>query len=252
MPRRDNSSIAHMVSTDHRIRRRPGLEQAPTHPMDHRPADGINLVLFQQGTQGRTDADLGRDRGVALMDLAGLPQPEGARRRLAEAARRWLEPAARETPDDVPAQQALGYALWLLGRQDDGWAAFQAALAREPEREETLVYAAGLRAQMQYPDEALELWQRVRRINPWSARAAVEMARLHIERRDWPQARAACETALRLDPFRDAARQLAIVCAWRSGQQDKARAEFEKLLRIRPQNEKALRAWFEREQGAVH
>ncbi|HZU39014.1 MAG TPA: multiheme c-type cytochrome, partial [Gemmataceae bacterium] len=63
MPRRDSSNIAHMVSTDHRIRRRPGVEQAPVRPIGQRPADGISLVLFQQEAQGRTDADVARDRG---------------------------------------------------------------------------------------------------------------------------------------------------------------------------------------------
>src|SRR5205814_1624112 len=57
-----------------------------------------------------------------------------------------LEEAVQAAPEDVPAWEARGSTLWLLGRQREALTAFEAALAKAPQREEALPYAGVLAA----------------------------------------------------------------------------------------------------------
>jgi tetratricopeptide (TPR) repeat protein len=245
MPRLANSNIAHMVSTDHRILRR--AEDGRRQQADPGRTPEYPLLHFHQGLVDANDPGVARDLGIALMDLAGLKQPEPRRVRQAEQALPLLEAAVRATPGDAAAGQARGYALWLLGRRDEALAAFRAALEQAPGREEALAYAAACAAQLGRPDEAAAYWRRALDVNPWAVRPHYELARLLARRREWREGSEQCQAALRLDPFHLEARLLLVRCSLRLGDRDRARTELDRLAGLNPQQEIALRRWFAEE-----
>jgi Flp pilus assembly protein TadD len=241
MGRINASNVAHMASTDHRILRRPDSEGASPRPG---PRGETLLASFFHPAQ-ETAGEAGRDLGVALMDLASTNLPAQLREQSARQALPLLEEAVRLGPDDAPAWQARGYALWLQGRKEDALAALETTLQLAPRREEALMYAAGLAGQLGRDETALTYWRRLTTVNPYTVRAHVEIARLLALRQEWAEAREACHKALRLDPFHTAARQLLIESALRTGHSEEADSEFATLLRLNPRDEAALRRWFD-------
>jgi hypothetical protein len=250
MPRIKNVDLAHMSSTDHRILRKPKSTD-DLRPEAKNLGGSQELMLFHKDHVANEDREVGRDRGVALMDLAGLRQPEPTRRRMAETALPLLGSSLSHAPKDVPALQAKGYGLWLLNRKPEAMAAFEAALALAPEREETLVYAAGLAAQLERHDDALAYWQRARAVNPWSTRTQHETAKLLARQADFQGAREACLAVLKVDPFQPAARMLLVRCNLRLALKEEADADFDKLLRLNPKDGASVRRWYAQELQAA-
>jgi tetratricopeptide (TPR) repeat protein len=247
--KRTSSNLPHMASADHRIlRNEEKLESAP-HPsptsqwlaeLERSPEHA--LVLFHQKATDRDEVS--RDFGVALMDLASLKMPTSVRRRLAEHALPLLTSSIKSRPDDAPARQGQGYALWLLDRSLEALTAMEAALDRAPEHEETLGYAAAIAAQMGRTETAIEYWQRSLRVNPWSARSHYELAKLLVQAGQWPNALIEAGEARALDPFHLENRLLLIECQLARGNRQGAQAEFEEVLRFNPADVDVLKRWF--------
>jgi tetratricopeptide (TPR) repeat protein len=232
MPRYSASDIAHTAATDHQIvRRRPEPERASS----QRP-DGA-LALWRSGAPpllpsgAFPDLELARDLGVALARLAadgkGDP-PQFARRAVA-----LLEESLPAFPDDVPAWEAKGQALTVLGRQAEGLAAFEAALATAPRRERSLLGAAMLAQNSNILEKALDYWQRAVDVDPWAADYHGNLARLLEHKGASDEARVQCQIWLRLDPGSMEARNLWIRCLNKQGDKAAARAEMDKLQRLR-------------------
>jgi hypothetical protein len=243
MPRLENSNIAHMASTDHRILRRPiGGNQA--RPAVSDPPSLLALIDFHRRNEG-----VARDRGIALMDLAAVRQSAESRQQLARAALPLLKQALREGQGDAPAEQAKGYALWLLDRPEEARQAFASALRQAPGREETLTYAASLATQLGRFDEAMDHWKRMIDVDPWSLRARFELARLLARRQLWQESRDHCLAALRINPFHAEARMLLVRCALGLRDQPQARSELERLVDLNPRQADSLRRWFAEQPG---
>jgi tetratricopeptide (TPR) repeat protein len=151
----------------------------------------------------------------------------------------------------VAAWQANGYALWILERRPEAMSAFEKALALAPRREEALVYAAGLSTQLSRFSDAVDYWRRALAVNPYSVRSHFELAQLLGQGHEWQQCAAESEASLRYDPFQAPARKLLITALMQLGQKDKAAIELDKVLRMNPGEKAAIRAWFDRELGAV-
>jgi Tetratricopeptide repeat/Cytochrome c554 and c-prime len=237
MPRLENSNIAHMASTDHRLLRRTVAGPHPA-PTESGLPDASLIDFLRQNT------GVSRDRGIALMDLAGTRQPNASRLQFAQAALPLLEQALREVVEDAPALQAKGYALWLLDQKEGASEAFAAALRLAPGREETLAYAAGLAAQSNRIDEAISMWRKLIDVNPWSVRARFELARLLTRQERWQDGQAQCEAALRSNPFHAESRMLLVRCALGQGDESRAREELERLVALNPRQTDSLRRWF--------
>jgi Flp pilus assembly protein TadD len=260
MPRFATSNLAHMASTDHRILRGArdegrGASILPSPPGGEesrmRGSDAEPLVNFYREQLRANDRAAERDLGVAAMDLASVRQPEPVRHRLAEMALPRLQAAVERTPDDAPAWQAKGYALWVLDHKEAARADFEQALTLAPGREETLAFAAGLATQLGQEEAAAGYWQRLRAINPYYVRAHAELARLLAQRGDWPGAVDECQAALRLDPFQAAPRRLLVLGRLHTGRRDDAEAECLTLVRLFPREAEKIRAWFEQELKAA-
>jgi Flp pilus assembly protein TadD len=235
------SKIVHRAISDHLIRRRPN----PSTPLQDTPRrllpGEIPLVHFHRDLAG-ADENISRDLGLALSELGKTyPQLAG---HVSPIALPLLEAAVRAAPDDVPAWEAKGFALWQLDRKPEALAALQTALAKAPERELTLSYLAVLSASIGRHEDAIAYWQRAIAVNPLYSQYHFRLATLLGDRREWQQALAEARAACNLNPAALDVRLLLITCMIRNGQPAQARAEFDKLLAIRPDHREKLLRWF--------
>lgn len=157
-----------------------------------------------------------------------------------------LEASLTADPSDGPAWEAKGTVLWLLGRREESLTAFRAAMARSPNREETIVAAGTRAAQLGRRDEALKDFGRAIAINPWRSDYHQVVALLCHERQDWTAAIEASRNSLRLNPSNPEARMILIQCLLRNQRLPEARSEFQTLLDHDPPGRDALQAWFAR------
>jgi cytochrome c-type biogenesis protein CcmH/NrfG len=226
MPRLGDSDIPHLAATDHRIVRQAGDVDRISNDGEGARRSGLPLVPFhREPTDERRRAEAARDLGVALYSLGPAASP---------AALPLLEAALAARPDDVIAWQAKGGVLGRLGRYAEGLAAFQEALARDPDRESTLVGVAELAALAGRPGDAIAARRRAIAINPWRASYRGALAAHCFQDRDWTGAVAACREAVRLDPFDLEARRLLVRALLRLDQREAARGEFRALLDLDP------------------
>jgi tetratricopeptide (TPR) repeat protein len=142
--------------------------------------------------------------------------------------------ALKAQPDDLPAQEALGFALGQLGRPQEALAAFQTALAKVPDWESALTGAAQAAAQGGPRDDAIAFWRRAIAINPWRSDYYAELALRCFRVRDWRAAAEAGRNALRLNPADLEIRKLLVQSYLRLRDSEAARAELTTLLAFNP------------------
>jgi tetratricopeptide (TPR) repeat protein len=227
--------------TDHRIPRSLAKPFRFAGPTKRRLTAEVPLVLFhdEEGT-----ADVYRDFALALVDVMETMPRTREQMRLSQLALAGLEQSMQTAPDDVPALQALGYVLWLLGRKAEAMTAVEKVLALEPRQETALLYAAGLAAALGRTETALDYWRRLLAVNPYSAHYRHHLAKFHTERGQWREAAAECQEALKLNPVRLETRLLLVGCHLESGDRERAREEFQRVLALHPPNEQELRQAF--------
>jgi tetratricopeptide (TPR) repeat protein len=242
MPGRGSSDISHAAATDHRIRRRPdSAGHARQVPGVMLPGVDL-LVRFHETRPGLASGEGDRDLGLALAQLARrIPSVQSL---FASRALSLLEQAARTWPDDVAVGEAWGFVLALQGHLPEARATYDAVLAQCPERELTLVEAADLATATGQTDAAIGYWRRALAVNPWFSRYHAGLAKVLADRRSWPEAIKEAQAALRLNPADVETRLLLVGCYLRSGNKKQARAEFEKVLALKPPDAEGLRRWF--------
>jgi Tfp pilus assembly protein PilF len=243
MPRFKTSNIAHTAITDHRILRRPAAERRARAPSPPRPG-AAPLINFFADHLDPADGGAERDLGLALLSLARQPP---LRSDLLPLARPLLEKAVQAHPDDVEALEGHGLALAMSGKEAEGLKAWQRVLKRVPEREASLGLAAQVLGRQGKRPEAIASLQRLVAVNPANDRTRVNLAGLLGEQGDWQSARQQCEAALQINPFSSEARQQLILCWLRSGERKRAQTELTRLLRLQPQRQEQLEAWFARQ-----
>ncbi len=228
MPRLERSDIVHAAATNHRIPRQAGADgRASIDTGTPRPLhDDRPLVLFHRDIMDeRERAEAERDLGVALGRIGPA---------VAAIALPILDTALTARPDDLVAWEAKGALLGQLKRFEDSRSAFRNALAREPNREPSLVGAADVAAWAGRRDDAIADLRRAIAVNPWRAAYRSDLAALCFDRRDWPAATAACRDALRLNPADVETRKLLVRGLLRLEDIESARAEFRILLGFDP------------------
>ncbi|HYT93657.1 MAG TPA: tetratricopeptide repeat protein, partial [Gemmataceae bacterium] len=155
-----------------------------------------------------------------------------------------LDKAVARAPDDVPALEARGFALFAQGRLDEALQALEAALAKAPEREQALTWAAEVAAAQDRLDLAEKYGRRLTEAYPQFPGHHERLALIQLRRQAWPEALAAAQTAVRLDPFRPEARALLIMASLETGNRARAQAEFDVLGVIDPGYQQKLRPQF--------
>jgi hypothetical protein len=239
MPRAP-SDVAHAAIADHRIVRSP---ERPPRPWSGLPPGAVPLLWFHRDLVRGPDPGRERDLGVALVLVSQKPGDERVRRLICERALPLL--AAAKAPEDVPAREAEGYALWQVGRREEALAALEAALKRQPRRVTALSHAAEVAAESGRLDAALDYARRVVKVNPWDAPGRALLARVYVLREDWQQVEAACQEALKVDPANVSARCQLVRYHLHQGDRDAARAEFGRIMVLNPPRPEELRRWFE-------
>jgi predicted CXXCH cytochrome family protein len=237
------SKIAHTAGADHRVRRR-----ADTNPRSQEPPRGlypgeVPLAHFHQDLIGARDGETARDLGLALTEI-GKDHP-GLATHIGPIALPLLEEGLQTAPEDASAWEAKGFVLWLLNRKSEGLAALETALAKAPERELTLTYAAALATALERKDAAIAYWQRAVRVDPWNSQYHYRLAQLLAVQGRWSEAQKASASAFRLNPFAEEIRLLRVTCLIRTGNKDQAWAEFQPLLTLKPADQTTLRRWFD-------
>jgi hypothetical protein len=238
MPRMLSSNIAHTAITDHRIVRKPEPVRSP---QMLRPGE-VPIVNFFAAELRPHDASAERDLGIALINLA--PNVPDLREVLTPLGLPLLEKAVREAPDDAEAWEAKGCALALLMRREEALAAFDTALRLAPQRERVLSIAAQVADRLGRDDAMISYFQRGVAANPWSWSFRYNLALCFVQRQEWRPALEEAEAALRLNPTHLGTRQTLVTCCLRTGDQERARKEFETLLALYPADAESLRRWF--------
>jgi hypothetical protein len=238
MPRYGTSDIPHTASTDHRILRNPEREDRAA------PRSGENLpvVSFYRDRPGGDGAEAERDLAVALVKVAREGRVPAAR--VVGRALCLLDAAVRRAPDDFLAGEAQGDALVLQGRWAEALAAFEAVLARAPDRERALVGAAVAAEAAGRDEAALGHLRRAVAVNPWAPDYRRGLVLLLIKKKAWGEARPEAEAWVRLDPMSAEARAARVSCLLAAGARGEARREFARIEALEPENLAELRARF--------
>ena len=225
MPAYTALDIPHTAATDHRIVRHRGPH------VDKGAASKWRFPVSFFPSSAEGEAELSRDLGIALARLAA--NGTGDRPEFARRASELLEKSLEDFPEDVPAWEARGQALTLLGRPQEALAAFESALARAPRREISL-HGAALLAQLGGDRaKALLYWQRAVEVDPQAADYRGNLALLLAHAGAWEESWKQCQSWLRLDPGSVEGRKLLVRCLLRRGDRAAARAEMDKLRRLR-------------------
>jgi tetratricopeptide (TPR) repeat protein len=244
MPPVPSPDVAHTALSDHRVLRRAGQPDALPLGPHRRFSQEIPLVHFHEDLIDPGDPDIGRDFALALMEIAATASQDPMRTTFGEVALPLLEKALQKAGADAPGWQAKGYALYLSERPKEAMAAFQTALGLQPEREQTLLYAAKLAQLLGRPAEARAYWQRMIAIDPWPPNYHIELAKTFAHDEDWSRAISEFQEALRINPANLEARKLLVGCYARQGDRRQAQAEFERLLALGPPDADQLREGF--------
>jgi hypothetical protein len=240
MPRYSASDIPHTAVTDHRIIR-PGKPAAqPKEPPA--PGDVYPVVSFYRGRKGVDPGEDERCRAISLikMTLQGDPPAGRAARYVVPA----LEAALKRDPGDLAAGDALGYALGMQERPPEALAAFQAVLAKAPDRESPLVGAALTAEALGKPDVALGFWSRAVAVNPWAPGYHQGVVHQLLKKEAWAAALPECDAWLRVDPMSTEARAARVSCLLATGNKVEARAEFARIEALAPPNLRELQIRF--------
>jgi Flp pilus assembly protein TadD len=250
MPRPAVADVPHTVTTDHRIPRggtpnsRPvGKPAAPGIPAEFVPRE-----YYWDSMSKEERRDAARDRGIAL-ELAAqalIAAPKLTRLAAAQSAE-LLEAAVHDHPDDLRAQESLGYALGMLDRLAEARHAYEEALRVEPRRESALPYFARTMAGLRQPDRAVAAMRELIAVNPWRSDYRLALARFCFQAGDWSGAVAACREAIRINPELYEARSLLVQGLLKSGAPEEADTELRTLLRFDPANKDTWQKWYERE-----
>lgn len=243
MPRSTNEQIPHTATTLHLISRF-GLLDDPRGAPAPRANDGEPLVHFHQNLLDSKERDeVQRDLGIALAEKSrAIPgmNPVALNRK----ALPLIEASLAKRPDDPPAWEGKGNALWNLGRREESLAAFRTALAKAPDQEATLVATASRAAQMGRLDDALSYWNRAIAINPWRSDYHHVLSLVHTQRADWTKAAEAARKAIELNPFNTPSRMLLVQSLLKTRQNNRAVAEFQIVLELDPPDRDQLQSWF--------
>jgi predicted CXXCH cytochrome family protein len=240
MPRYPLADVSHTAATDHRILRRPQNDDelrlpAPT-------GGGLLLTPFGRRRLDVRDRDLTRDAGIALVQAASAGKVPAS---LASSqALGLLDTSLRDFPDDVAAYESRGWALSTERQLQPALAAFEAALARQPRREMSLIGAALTADMLGEQARTLDYWRRCVEMNPELALCRRHLALALMRQEAWDEVRPQVETWLRLDPGSAEGRMLRVTCLLREGHKAEAAAEFAQVEALRPPNLEQMRAMY--------
>jgi predicted CXXCH cytochrome family protein len=245
MPTSSNSDVVHNATTDHRISRRPLVHRAE---LLATAAVGPPLVLFHADQLAPAErAAMSRELAVGLtIEARRIREPPRAAG-LTQVAIELLDQALARWPDDLVALRHKGQALVLLGRPKEGLHIYDTLLKAAPNYEKALDERVSLALELEDREGALAAAAQAVGVNPWSAEFHERLAYYELQDENWTEARHQAAEALRLNPFLSSARMFWITCLLHANDHERARAEFQRLLALKPTDQESLRLWFTRQ-----
>ncbi len=229
MPQHASSTVVHLAVTDHRVLR------DPAHPPPVRatiqPGE-LPLRLFPGHRREANDEELPRDQALAMIPLIANAQVDRATQAADYLSRQvlpLLDQAVARDPEDLPALEGRGLALYAQRRYQEAFRVLQEVLAREPEREQALTWAAYVAESLGRYDRAEEYWRRLAQKYPQFPEYQEGLASVLVRRAAWAEALEAAQKAVKLDPFRPEIRELLIRIALERGDRARARQEYQIL-----------------------
>ena len=240
MPRETTQEIPHISGTDHRIMRRP--TSLAGHPDDaHMPPGVLPVRLLHRSPGSTLTAEDRRDLGVALAELLSLNKLHA---RYAENALQLLDESLQTAGDDVAAWEMKGSVLARLGKTDQALAAYREALKLRPNSENSIQAAALLSMQLKRTDDAIELWQKHRGLNPYRSLSTASLSFLLAGKGKWREAKEAADHWLQWEPGSVEGRRVRILCLLRLGERAEAAREFAILQELQPANLLEIQNWW--------
>jgi Tfp pilus assembly protein PilF len=241
MPRFGTIDIVHTAATNHRIPRIP----PKTKPEEQAPPGNLDLKPFHPYPP-EEEAEVRRDLGVAWVELMKIslanPQVHG------ETAEALLAGAIRQHPNDVPAREAMGFSLFLRGRQYEALDQLESVLSLDPKREWALNAVAALTWKLGRPEESLGYWRRLVAESPWQPAYRRALTEILIHMGERAEARTQCQAWLRLDPMSVDARRTWIHLLLRDNRRNEAREQLRLLEALKAPDLDRVRAWFDEEE----
>ena len=240
MPRSATTDIVHTASTTHRI---VGKSKPPVPEGKSSMVGALPLVDFHRGVPDLRDTRTARELGIALSQAA---QREGKMTgKDGEFILGLLNRAVREHPGDVAAREAAAKTMQTLKQTDAAIEAYEAILKIAPRHENSLVSLGTLNRDLGRTSAAREYWIRATDVNPKAAEYRRNLTNTLAALDLWEETRRECVRWMELDPSSVEARQILVSCLLHDGEATAARAEFEKIRRLRPSNLDRLEAWYQ-------
>lgn len=173
-----------------------------------------------------------RDREYAWpRRLLGLRQQEFPH--VAESLR-YLTAAVAIRPESSNAHNALGYALWVLGRADEAESEFREAIRIDPDHLWTRNTLGAILITQHRPDEAAAEYREAIRIRPEHAWPRINLGRILWKQGKFDEAETELRQALKDNPSDTWAWVSLAGLLQECGQAEEAEAAFREALRLEP------------------
>ena len=169
-------------------------------------------------------------RREALAGLAAVAESREDWKSTQERLAGWLE----LEPMNGQVRQRLGRALFRLGKIEDAFAAFKAAVLHTPALESAAVSMAWLYGQKGDPKKAAEWFDNAQKFEPKSARVRLAHAVWLVDLGRPTEARTEIDEARKLDPDLKEAQRIRALIAWHLRELADAEAILEPMHRDAP------------------
>jgi tetratricopeptide (TPR) repeat protein len=155
-------------------------------------------------------------------------------------AQREFRAAIAANPKEPNVHFGLGYLLWTKGQQQEAAEQFQAELLNNSNHTQAMLYLADSRLQMNKPDEALPLLEKVIAQVPENGMAHRDLGVLYADRGENEKAISELERAIHIRPG-DVNAHYRLARVYRAmGRKDEANAEFKKVTGLNKAEDERL------------
>lgn len=145
-----------------------------------------------------------------------------------EGAVRQFRAAAQVNPKEPNVHFGLGYLFWTKGQYPEAAAEFQAELGNDPQHFKAMLYLSDARMQMNQPDQARPLLEKVIRTDAANGMAHRDLAIILVDQGNKAEAVKEFQAAIKIDP-KDVNAHYRLARLYRSmGKPAEAKIEFDK------------------------
>lgn len=237
MPAYGASDIPHTAQTDHRILRKPSLDRPDSHgaqqstPKQSAVVSLADLQIFDLSAHPISKSDLDRARGIVLARIA----ERNGSIQTAQIAETMLRQATRSSPEDIDVLEELAAVCVLQHRTAEAVEHWEKVLQIDPRHEAGLYnVSVSLAGRREFP-AALEMFDRLIEVNPWSAEIHFLHAQVLANLGRTKESIRAVSRAIVLDPSMNTLYDLLAELYLRKGEPDKARRAERTADRLRGQ-----------------